>query len=68
MRFFTRAIALYDQGLQSYPMSLDLAFNKFVVRSDLFLPFLVAYRRFLTQTPPSPIFCWHLIEPGRNMS
>lgn len=30
MRFFQRAIDAYSQGLQSYPSSLDLAYNKLV--------------------------------------
>jgi hypothetical protein len=29
MRFFSRAIDTYDQGLQKYPESLDLAYNKY---------------------------------------
>lgn len=28
MRFFVRAIETYDRGLQRYPKSLDLAYNK----------------------------------------
>ncbi|OAP63817.1 hypothetical protein AYL99_03044 [Fonsecaea erecta] len=28
MRFFSRAIEVYDQGLQAYPTSIDLAYNK----------------------------------------
>ncbi|KIW22870.1 uncharacterized protein PV07_11121 [Cladophialophora immunda] len=28
MRFFSRAIEVYDQGLQTFPTSIDLAYNK----------------------------------------
>ncbi|KIX99056.1 uncharacterized protein Z520_05517 [Fonsecaea multimorphosa CBS 102226] len=28
MRFFSRAVEVYDQGLQIYPTSIDLAYNK----------------------------------------
>jgi hypothetical protein len=31
MRFFVRAVEMYDQGLQRYPTSLDLAYNKSVL-------------------------------------
>lgn len=30
MRFFSRAIEVYDQGLHKFPSSLDLAYNKSV--------------------------------------
>lgn len=29
MRFFQRAIDVYDQGLQKFPQSIDLAYNKY---------------------------------------
>lgn len=28
MRFFQRAIDVYDQGLRKFPQSIDLAYNK----------------------------------------
>lgn len=28
MRFFQRAVDIYDQGLQKFPQSVDLAYNK----------------------------------------
>jgi hypothetical protein len=31
MRFFTRAIDMYDRGLQRHPTNPDLAYNKFVL-------------------------------------
>ena len=30
MRFFMRAIANYDDGLQKFPAAFDLAYNKYV--------------------------------------
>lgn len=30
MRFFMRAIANYDDGLQKHPAAFDLAYNKYV--------------------------------------
>lgn len=30
MRFFMRAIEIYDNGLAKYPTSFDLAYNKYV--------------------------------------
>lgn len=30
MRFFMRAIANYDEGLQKHPAAFDLAYNKYV--------------------------------------
>ncbi len=36
-RFFIRAIDTYDEGLKSFPLSFDLAYNKCVsVRSNAF--------------------------------
>ncbi len=35
MRFFYKAIDVYDRGLQKFPNSLDLAYNKFVGRAPL---------------------------------
>lgn len=35
MRFFSRAVDVYDQGLRKYPASLDLAYNKSVAQSHL---------------------------------
>lgn len=32
MRFFMRAIANYDAGLQKHPRSFDLAYNKYVIK------------------------------------
>ena len=37
MRFFTRAIEVYDEGLRKFPDSLDLAYNKSVSQSYLVL-------------------------------
>jgi hypothetical protein len=34
MRFFMRAIANYDEGLQKHPAAFDLAYNKYVQYSD----------------------------------
>lgn len=48
MRFFTRAVELYDQGLRTFPMSLDLAYNKFVVRPVLRSVLLAAIHEGLT--------------------
>lgn len=28
LRFFNRAVEIYDQGLTKYPRNLDLAYNK----------------------------------------
>jgi hypothetical protein len=33
MRFFMKAIANYDEGLQKYPAAFDLAYNKYVHES-----------------------------------
>ncbi|KAI5296045.1 hypothetical protein KEM52_005944 [Ascosphaera acerosa] len=30
MRFYARAIEMYDQGLQRHPQDFDLAYNKYV--------------------------------------
>lgn len=30
MRFFSRSLEVYEQGLQKFPSSLDLAYNKWV--------------------------------------
>jgi hypothetical protein len=30
MRFFMRAIEIYDNGINKYPTSFDLAYNKYV--------------------------------------
>lgn len=30
MRFFMRAIEIYDNGLAKYPTSFDLAYNKYI--------------------------------------
>jgi hypothetical protein len=36
MRFFMKAIANYDEGLQKHPAAFDLAYNKYVceIRSE----------------------------------
>lgn len=31
MRFFMRAIEMYDTGLKLHPTSFDLAYNKYVI-------------------------------------
>jgi hypothetical protein len=33
MRFFMRAIEIYDSGITKYPNSFDLAYNKYVYTS-----------------------------------
>lgn len=33
LRFFAKAVEVYNQGLQKYPDSLDLAYNKSDVHS-----------------------------------
>lgn len=35
MRFFMRAIANYDEGLQKHPGAFDLAYNKYVFLLEL---------------------------------
>lgn len=37
LRFFIRAITTYDQGLGKHPASFDLAYNKYVIHSCIYL-------------------------------
>lgn len=56
MRFFTRAVETYDQGLRKFSSSLDLAYNKLVW-------FGVVFRSptRLTFRSAGPEFCWKLL-------
>lgn len=38
LRFFSRAVEVYDQGLHRFPSSLDLAYNKLVQQHVHFRP------------------------------